>query len=141
MTRFLLSLDDAVDVIFAAVREARAGETYIPRVPSAKVMDIAKVLVGDRAVEIKVTGIRPGEKVHEILISDEESYRTVDRGKYYAIASILPELVSNKSEVIALKKEYSSEDNVMDPMSLKNLLSSQGLLVEHQSIQENELLR
>src|SRR5665647_3038024 len=60
MTRFLLSLDQAVDTIFTAVREARRGETYIPRVPSAKVTDISAILIGDRPVQIVVTGIRPG---------------------------------------------------------------------------------
>ncbi len=89
MTRFLLSLDDAVDVIFAAMETANRGETYIPRVPSANMLDLAKVLIGGRKIEIKVMGIRPGEKVHEILISDEESFRTVERGKYYAIKAIL----------------------------------------------------
>src|SRR5579885_3439458 len=85
MTRFLLSLEQAVDTIFAAVRGARRGETYIPRVPSARVTDIAAALVGDRKIETRVTGIRPGEKVHEILVSEEEAHRTLARGDYYAI--------------------------------------------------------
>src|SRR5258708_494729 len=77
MTRFLLSLDDAVDAIFAAVREGRPGETYIPRVPSALMTHVARALIGERPIEIKVVGIRPGEKVHEILVSDEEAHRTI----------------------------------------------------------------
>src|SRR3984957_15558174 len=72
MTRFLLSLNDAVDTVFAAVAEGLPGETYIPRVPSAQVTDIAKVLIGDRSIKTKIVGIRPGEKVHEILVSEEE---------------------------------------------------------------------
>src|SRR5690349_7503861 len=60
MTRFLLSLDQAVDTIFAAVRDAYKGETFIPRVPAARMLDLAKALVGDRKIDIKVTGIRPG---------------------------------------------------------------------------------
>jgi len=62
MSRFLLSLDQAVDTIFAAIREARRGETYIPRVPSARVVDIAAALIGKRDIQTVVTGIRPGEK-------------------------------------------------------------------------------
>src|SRR5947199_231879 len=85
MTRFLLSLEQAVDTVFAAVRSAGRGETYIPRVPSARVTDIAAVLVGERKIEIVVTGIRPGEKVHEILVSEEQAHRTVERGDYYCI--------------------------------------------------------
>ena len=62
MTRFLLSLDQAVDTVFAALSEARRGETYIPRVPSARVVDIARSLIGDRPIELVVTGIRPGRE-------------------------------------------------------------------------------
>src|SRR5438128_10157468 len=85
MTRFLLSLEQAVDPIFAALRDAARGETYIPRVPSARVTDIAESLIGALTIETVVTGIRPGEKVHEILVSEEEAYRTIERGDYYAI--------------------------------------------------------
>src|SRR5437773_1761766 len=113
MTRFLLSLDDAVNVIFAAVREARRGETYIPRVPSARVLDVARALVGDRRIRIETVGIRPGEKVHEILVSEEECHRTAERGPHYVIQSILPEVRGGRVEVSALKGEYSSADGVM----------------------------
>ena len=141
MTRFLLSLNDAVDVIFAAVREANRGETYIPIVPSAKIVDVANVLISRRKIKIKITGIRPGEKVHEILVSDEESYRTVLRNKYYAIKPILPELVTHSEEKISLHKEYSSEDNVMNITDLEKLLKRQKLLVENNLETEVELLR
>jgi UDP-glucose 4-epimerase len=141
MTRFLLSLNDAVDVIFAAVREANKGETYIPRVPSSKVSDIANLLIGNRKIKIKLTGIRPGEKVHEILVSDEESHRTVLRNKYYAIKPILPELVTNKDEKIVLSKEYSSEDNLMEIDNLRKLLEKQKLMLEYNIETEDELLR
>ena len=96
MTRFLLSLDQAVDTVFAAFKEAEPGETFIPRVPSATVMNIARALSGDRPIEIEVTGIRPGEKMHEILVSEEEANHCIARGDYYAILSMLPELSNNK---------------------------------------------
>ena len=71
MTRFLLSLDQAVDTVFAArARRRSAGETYVPRAPSARVVDIADALIGDRDDRrSKITGIRPGEKMHEIMVS------------------------------------------------------------------------
>lgn len=141
MTRFLLSLDDAVDVIFAAIRHAHRGETYIPRVPSANVLDLAKVLIGDAKIDINVVGIRPGEKIHEILISEEESHRTVDRKKYYAVKSIIPELLTGKAEPIALTKEYSSGDNVMNIEDLRALLTRQKLLYDNNFEDEQELLR
>ena len=141
MTRFLLSLNQAVDTIFATVRGARRGETYIPRVPSAKVTDIAALLIGDRPIKTVVTGIRPGEKVHEILVSEEECHRTVDRGEYYAILPILPEVRTDSTFTPALEDEYGSADNVMSTSSLADLLTRQHLLVEDNLIQNGELLR
>ena len=67
MTRFLLSLDSAVDTVFAAIRSALPGETYIPHVPAARVLDVAEVLIDGREIAVTFTGIRPGEKIHEIL--------------------------------------------------------------------------
>jgi FlaA1/EpsC-like NDP-sugar epimerase len=130
MTRFLLSLNDAVDVIFAAVQGGSAGETYIPRVPSAQVTHIAKALIGDRPIEMKIVGIRPGEKIHEILVSEEEAYRTVERGAYYAILPMLPELRTGHNSSPCLSKEYSSADNVMSLEETARLLCRQGLMPE-----------
>jgi len=72
MTRFLLSLDHAVDVIFGALCDAKPGETFIPKAPAARVLDIARALIGHRPIEVKMVGIRTGEKIDEILISEEE---------------------------------------------------------------------
>ncbi|MEO8664152.1 MAG: polysaccharide biosynthesis protein [Ignavibacteria bacterium] len=141
MTRFLLSLDDAVEVIFAAVKDAKKGETYIPRVPAARVIDIAKALIGNKKIPLKNIGIRPGEKIHEVLISEEESYRTVKRGKYFAIKPILPELITDPKEKIAMKTEYSSENSVMNLPALKKLLSDQRLFAEAIETTKEELLR
>ncbi|MCK5133667.1 MAG: polysaccharide biosynthesis protein [Candidatus Sabulitectum sp.] len=142
MTRFLLSLDQAVDVIFAALNDARPGETYIPRVPSARMTDLAAVLIGDRDIETKITGIRPGEKIHEILVSEEESFLTEDRGNFYSISSILPEVKENGQIERALQSEYSSKDCVMTREELHTLLEGYGLLLEQQSASaEGELLR
>lgn len=130
MTRFLLSLNDAVDTIFAAVRQAARGEIFIPRVPSARVTDIAAVLVAGRPIQTKVIGIRPGEKVHEILVSEEEAFRTVDRGSHYAIQSILPEIRGDATTEPALDREFSSADNLMGPLELRRLLVEHDLLVD-----------
>jgi UDP-glucose 4-epimerase len=128
MTRFLLSLEDAVDTVFAALCGANPGETYIPRVPSARVVDIAQALIGERKIEVKVTGIRPGEKVHEILVSEEEAPRTTPRGeRFLAIAPMLPELRKPESDEAVLKGEYSSETDVMAPAALRELFQRNGL--------------
>ena len=91
----------------------RRGETYIPRVPAARMIDLARALIGDRKIKIEVTGIRPGEKIDEILISEEERHRTVDRKKYYAIQPILPELRSADDTPADLTGEFSSATDVM----------------------------
>lgn len=141
MTRFLLSLDKAVDTVFAAVREARRGETYIPRVPSARVVDIAAVLIGNQPIETVITGIRPGEKIHEILVSEEERFRTVERGNYYAIQPMLPELRAPGETIQPLADEYSSAGDLMDRAQLETLLSEHRLLVSNGYEVEQELLR
>ena len=140
MTRFLLSLHDAVDTVFAAVSFAKRGETYIPRVPAARMVDLADALIGSRPIKKKVTGIRPGEKIHEILISEEEAPRAVDRGKYYAILPMLPELRSGDESSAGLKKEYSSGDNVMKKPALIALLKKHKLMVEDRIQFEEDLL-
>ncbi len=141
MTRFLLSLNQAVDTVFAALRGAQRGETYIPRVPSAKVTDIASILIGDRPVKTLVTGIRPGEKVHEILISEEECHRAVDRGSFYAILPILPEVAGDMQYTPALQNEFSSADYVMSRDELEKLMREHHLLVEDNLILDGEMLR
>ena len=128
MTRFLLSLDQAVDTIFAAVKVGYRGETYIPNVPSAKMTDLANVMIGDRPIKTEITGIRPGEKTHEILVSEEEAYRTIPRNGYYVILPILPELRRNDAENNYLSKEYSSADYLMSEQDLQSLLNQYQLL-------------
>lgn len=143
MTRFLLSLDDAVDTVFAALKDARRGETYIPRAPSATVIDIARALIGSRDVALKTVGIRPGEKMHEILISEEEVHHCVRRGGYYAIQPMLPELRQGApQEPNALEKEYSSGDEVLDRAGTTALLKKHQLMVEDADLGDRpELLR
>jgi len=141
MTRFLLSLDDAVDVIFAAVRDASRGQTFVPRAPSARVIDIAKALIGERNIPIRVVGIRPGEKIHEILVSEEEAFRTFEHGDYYAMDSILPEIVGDRTGQRCLVGEYSSSRSVMPSAKLFSFLDHHKLLIADSIDQPAELLR
>lgn len=140
MTRFLLSLEQAVDTIFAALRGAKRGETYIPRVPSARVTDVAAALIGDRKIETLVTGIRPGEKVHEILVSEEEAYRTVERGDYYAIQPMLPELLEDEKVDNPLGREYSSAEDVMTREQVVQLLEKHNLMIGDRFVYEEDML-
>lgn len=140
MTRFLLSLEQAVDTVFAALKEAEPGETYIPRVPSARVTDIAAALVGDKPIATIVTGIRPGEKVHEILISEEEAYRSVERENYYVIQPMLPELRSAEQTASPIGKEYSSSDDLMSREQVAELLRAHKLMVADRFVYEEDML-
>lgn len=141
MTRFLLTLDDAVDTVFAAVQRGLPGDTYIPRVPSAKITDIANALIGERKIEIRFVGIRPGEKVHEILVSEEEADRTVERDDYYAIRPMLPELHYPHEDSFGLSKEYSSADNPMSFAEALELVHREGLIPEYRLVETAEVLR
>ena len=123
MTRFLLSLDRAVDTVFAAIKIGLRGETFVPRVLAARITDVAKALMGEKDLPITFTGIRPGEKIHEIMVSEEECFRTVERGGYYVILPVLPELRSEKDFTQALESEYSSKDDNISVEDLKVLLS------------------
>src|SRR5215475_13823407 len=141
MTRFLLSLDDAVDTVFTALREARRGETYVPNAPSATVLNIAKTLIGTRPIELKVVGIRPGEKMHEIMISEEEVHHCVRRGNYYAIRPMLPELRAQAgAEPNALAREFSSADTVLDLPQTVALLEKHKLMLEDVGVADQEEL-
>lgn len=142
MTRFLLTLDQAVDTVFEALAGARAGETYVPRAPSATVENLAKALIGDRGIETKITGIRPGEKMHEIMVSDEEANHCVSRGSYYAILPMLPELRESAYPSGALAKEFSSADTVLDLPGTVELLTKNYLMPDQiTGSNPSELLR
>ena len=145
MTRFLLSLNQAVETVFAAIKHGKKGETYIPIAPAALVTDVAQALIGKRKIETKITGIRPGEKISEILVSEEEIHHTIRRGDYYAILPMLPELADKSTGAAtlgALKKEYSSGDDLLDFNGVVELLKKHDLMVKDAPLLEDgELLK
>jgi UDP-N-acetylglucosamine 4,6-dehydratase len=83
MTRFNISLQGGVEMVMYALENAWGGEIYVPKIPSYRITDIAKAIAPK--AEIKVIGIRPGEKVHEEMITSSDSYLTYDLGKYFVI--------------------------------------------------------
>src|SRR5688572_18795198 len=129
MTRFLLSLDGAVDTVFAALQDGHPGETWVPRAPSARVVDIAEALIESRPIPMVVVGIRPGEKIHEIMVSEEEAFRTVPRGRWYAIRPMLPEVLKTPDEEACLAAEYSSATDVMTAAQTRQMLAEHYLMV------------
>lgn len=83
MTRFNILLEEGVEMVLHALDKGVGGEIFVPKIPSYKIMDMAKAIGPNCKIEI--VGIRPGEKIHEEMITSSDSYNTVDLGKYYAI--------------------------------------------------------
>ena len=88
MTRFNISLQGGVDMVLHAMETAWGGEIFVPKIPSYKITDVAKAIGPECKQE--VIGIRPGEKVHEEMITSSDSFSTYDLGKYYAILPQVP---------------------------------------------------
>lgn len=93
MTRFNISLQEGVDMVLHALDTAWGGELFVPKIPSYKIADVAEAIAPDCKQEI--VGIRPGEKIHEEMISSSDSFNTYDLGKYYVI---LPQMHEWKLE-------------------------------------------
>jgi UDP-N-acetylglucosamine 4,6-dehydratase len=83
MTRFNISLQEGVDMVLWSMANARGGEVLVPKIPSYRVVDVARAIAPD--AEQRVIGVRPGEKIHEEMITVSDSLNTVDLGRYYAI--------------------------------------------------------
>jgi UDP-N-acetylglucosamine 4,6-dehydratase/5-epimerase len=110
MTRFLLTLNDAIDLVLFAVENMKGGETYIKKAPAVKIIDLARVIAAEaRAPFLPVIiGMLPGEKIHEILISEEELTRATDLGSYYVVQ---PHWVKCEKRLVG--REYSSEQHLL----------------------------
>ena len=112
MTRFWLSLEQGVRFVIRCLDEMRGGEVFVPRIPSMKVIDLAKAIAP--GAEISVVGIRPGEKLHEVLISEDEARNTIERDHMFVVKP--PETLWERSlhyEGKALPEgfRYSSDTN------------------------------
>jgi FlaA1/EpsC-like NDP-sugar epimerase len=83
MTRFNITLQEGVEMVLWALQNALGGEIFVPKIPSYRITDVAKAI--GPSCRLKTVGIRPGEKVHEEMITTSDSFNTVDLGNYYAI--------------------------------------------------------
>lgn len=83
MTRFWITLDQGVDLVFKALKESKGGETYISKIPSFKITDLAKAISND--CELKEVGIREGEKIHEVMVTKDDSRHTFEYENHYII--------------------------------------------------------
>jgi UDP-N-acetylglucosamine 4,6-dehydratase/5-epimerase len=105
MTRFILTLDNAIDLVFKSVEYALGGEIFVLKIPAHTVKDLAEVMIEASGKKLKVieTGIRPGEKIHETLVSPTESIRTLEKENLYII---LPQV-----EIKEVEKKYKNYHN------------------------------
>ena len=99
MTRFNITLEESVKMVIWALNNSQGGEIFVPKIPSYKITDLAKAI--DPTREQKIIGIRPGEKIHEELISKFDSENVIDIGKYYLILS--------KNNFDKIKNNYSKK--------------------------------
>jgi UDP-glucose 4-epimerase len=146
MTRFLMTLQQACELIFHAISDRKRAGIYVPVVPAGKVGDIADLFSSLTDSSVKVIGERPGEKKHEILISEEELSRVEQSGSYFRIGSALPELQvetdSQESQSSScLQDELSSKDYVVSIDELERILRENSLLPGMQGMEQEELLR
>jgi UDP-N-acetylglucosamine 4,6-dehydratase len=88
MTRFNISLGEGVDMVFHALDQAWGGEIFVPKIPSYRITDVAEAVAPNTPQQ--VVGIRPGEKIHEEMITVSDAYNTYDLGKYYVILPTKP---------------------------------------------------
>ena len=83
MTRFNITLQEGVDMVLWSIESALGGEIFVPKIPSYRIMDVAEAIAPE--CERRIVGIRPGEKLHEEMITASDSYNSVDLGRYFAI--------------------------------------------------------
>ena len=131
MTRFNISLQGGVDMVMHAIEYAWGGEIFIPKIPSYKVVDVATAVAPNCIQE--VVGIRPGEKIHEEMITASDSFYTYDLGKYYTILPSVPNfklndyIASFKAQKVTEGFNYNSGTNT----EWETIESLRALIKEH----------
>lgn len=121
MTRFVMTLDDSVDLIKAAIANGENGMTWIPKLPAMKIGDLAQIFSEKYGKKVHVIGLRPGEKKHEDLINESESVRTTPFNRFYIIG---PAFTAGSGK----RFTYSSADDVMTKEQLQQHLSNLGII-------------
>lgn len=135
MTRFLISLEDGVRLVWHAFKDMVGGEIYVKKIPSMKIIDLARVIAPE--CEIEVVGIRPGEKLHEQMIGLEDAYYTFEYQDYFKILPTINNWVHSSERIkdgkhVSKDFVYSSDQNSewMNHKDLENWLESNKTDVE-----------
>ena len=117
MTRFWITLDQGVDFVLKSLERTIGGEIFVPKLPSMNIVDLASAVRPE--CQTKTVGIRPGEKLHEVMIPREESLNCIDMDDYYIIQPMfswwnteqLKLTIGNNGKKVAKSFEYSSDSN------------------------------
>lgn len=120
MTRFFLTIEEAIKLVFKATFESLGGEIFVMKMPACKILDLAHVLsedMGKKGIDVEILGVRPGEKIHELLLSEYESETTIAYDEEYFV--ILPSI-----HIDGLKEKYAK----YKPVNLLNYNSSKDLM-------------
>ena len=137
MTRFMITLEDAVELVWQAFDDIVGGEIYIKKIPSMKVTDIAKAI--SPKSKLKVIGIRPGEKLHEQMIGPEDAEFTYDYDGYYKILPSINRWGGDRVRIgkgVKVNNEFHyTSDNNLEWMSIQDL--KEWIEVNHQKIEIN----
>ena len=132
MTRFWISLDEGVQLVIKALSEAKGGETFISKIPSFKITDLAQAVLP--GCEMPEVGIREGEKLHEVMVTKEDSILTYEYEKHYIVYPHFewwnPNKIAEGGQKIAQGFEYSSGTNT-DWLSVEDLKERLARMKEH----------
>lgn len=123
MTRFLMTLDESVDLILDCIQNAENGELYIPKLKSMLIMDLANIFSKRYNKPVKVVGIRSGEKIHESMINETESLRTIERGNRFVVKPIYDTQIYNQNLF-----DFNSSLTLLPMDELEQYLDTMGYL-------------
>ena len=118
MTRFFISIEGAVEFVIKSFKRMYGGEIFVPKIPSVKIIDLAKAIIPN--CKYKIVGIRPGEKVHETLVSREESFNTTEYKDFFLVLPIIDIRDINKIKKNIYKYKAKKVKNYFEYSSLNN---------------------
>lgn len=131
MTRFNITLSGGVDMVFHALEQGWGGEIFVPKIPSYKITDVAKAIAPN--IEHRVVGIRPGEKLHEEMITSSDAFNTYDLGRYYTILPTVSDWDLNEftkafgAQKVPMGFSYNSGEN----SNWESVTTLRTLITEH----------
>lgn len=134
MTRFMMSLEDSVSLVLFALEKGEPGDLFVQKAPGATVENIVEalsLLLGIKNPEIEIVGVRPGEKIHETLLTAEESFRSIEHDNYFQVSNVgnLESVSANMQNLS--NAEYASNTTVqLNSQELADLLSNIPLIKE-----------